>query len=104
MHVGIRNQYDFQGLAYIFRKYCIGTYTVLKDTRFCFCFRKIVYLPCTSLRSNDIRKHIEFSFFFFSFFFFKLNCEGQIRLNQLIGKLASEGVSRLEVHIACLNN
>lgn len=27
-----------------------------------------------------------------------------ININILFGKLASEGVSRLEVHIACLNN
>ena len=79
MHVGIRNQYhDFEEFALIFRKYSIDS---TKDTRFCFCFRNIiVYPPCTrSLRSNDIRTHIEFSPFFF-----KLNCEVQIRLKSVI--------------------
>ena len=39
MHVGIRNQYDFQGLAFIFRKYSLGT--VLKDTRYAFVLEKL---------------------------------------------------------------
>ena len=52
-----------------------------------------------------ISENISFFFFFVSFFFLiKMWSLKYIHINILFGKLASECVSRLEVHIACLNN